>query len=182
MLSLLRHYLPRPTLINSYHALFASHATFACQIWGQALPNSHRIIRLQKNALRIITFSDFRQSSKPLMFQYRILHISDFVTLSNILLVYNILQSLSPNDICNHFNLKLTQSIHRTRISSIKLLNRPLVRTSKFGINSILYQCIINWNNFQQHFNRHDLSSLSPGQLKSKCKSFFFDSYNINPY
>lgn len=181
MLSILRHYLPKSSLIDCYHALFASHATFSCQIWGQSISNTHRIIKLQKAALRVITFSDFRQSSIPLLSQCKILRISDFITLSNILLVFNILNSLTPNDVCNLFNLKIIQSTYQTRNSSIKLLNRPVVRTSKFGVNSILYQCILCWNRFQQHFSRHDLASLSSGQIKSKCKLFFLESYKNGP-
>ena len=36
-LSILRHYLPKSTLISCYHALFNSHATYACQVWDQLL-------------------------------------------------------------------------------------------------------------------------------------------------
>ena len=67
ILSRLRHSCPKSVLVSVYNALFFSHVSYACQVWGQNTPpNLDRIIKLQKSALRVITFSDFRQPSKPL--------------------------------------------------------------------------------------------------------------------
>ena len=59
VLSKIRHYVSLKTLINIYHGIFASHICYACQLWGLH-DNSftHRILTLQKTALRLITFSD----------------------------------------------------------------------------------------------------------------------------
>ena len=35
ILSKLRHFLPLPSLVTIYHALFSSHLTYGCQTWGQ---------------------------------------------------------------------------------------------------------------------------------------------------
>ena len=35
MLSKVRHYVPEHELISVYHAIFSSHMTHGCQIWGQ---------------------------------------------------------------------------------------------------------------------------------------------------
>lgn len=176
-LSILRHFLPRSTLLNTYHALFGSHSNYACQVWGQALPLNHRIIKLQKTALRLITFSPFRHSSKPLLYSLKILNISDYINLSNLILVHQILNLLTPVDIRSLFDLNFLQTAHNTRGSSTRLLARPLVRTSLFGINSVLYQCIISWNNMQLLLPHHDLSSLSLGKLKSFSKLTLLSHY-----
>ena len=51
-----------------------------------------------------------------------------------------------------------------TRGKQIKLLKRPYVRTTRYGINSMRYQMVLNWNNLQKHFDRVDPTSA--GQTK----------------
>ena len=36
MLSKVRHYVPKEELKSIYHAIFSSHMTYGCQIWGQS--------------------------------------------------------------------------------------------------------------------------------------------------
>ena len=55
-------------LKNIYHAIFESHLRYGCQIW---FLSSSKFIRdklekLQKKALRIMSFSDLREKSSPL--------------------------------------------------------------------------------------------------------------------
>ena len=59
MLAKIMHY----TSVNQtkfiYHAIFASHMTYGCQIWGQSFSNTqiNKIQKLQNNALRLIIFA-----------------------------------------------------------------------------------------------------------------------------
>ena len=39
MLSKIRHYVPKEELKSIYFAIFSSHMTYGCQIWGQANSN-----------------------------------------------------------------------------------------------------------------------------------------------
>ena len=66
-LSKLRHYVPFKVFLNVYHAIFMSHARYACQLWG--LKNNsatHRVLTLQNTALRLMTFSHPRSSATRL--------------------------------------------------------------------------------------------------------------------
>ena len=66
-LSKLEHYIPLKTLVNIYHAIFSSHMRYACQVWGLCDNVAcHRILTLQKLALRLITFSAPRTPSNPI--------------------------------------------------------------------------------------------------------------------
>ena len=48
-LSKLRHYVPRPTLISLYYALFHSHMSYTCQVWAQKSSlKTQRVLVLQK--------------------------------------------------------------------------------------------------------------------------------------
>ena len=122
-LSKLRHYMPLKSLVNVYHSLFASHMRYACQLWGLC-DNSvtHRILTLQKAALRLITFSEPRSPSAPIFAELEILKFFDLVEVLNILLVHQ------------HFS-KVHHSFC-TRGKSLGLPSSLNANTSKFGLKS----------------------------------------------
>ena len=66
MLSRIR-YVPREELKSIYCAIFSSHMTYRCQIWGQNC-SAHliKISKLQNRALRIINFEDFNDNPSTL--------------------------------------------------------------------------------------------------------------------
>ena len=88
MLSKVRHYVPKEELKSIYYAIFSSHMTYGCQVWGQRY-SSHldKIFKLQNRALRIINFADFRANSNPLYANNKILKLQDFIKLQNCLLI-----------------------------------------------------------------------------------------------
>ena len=75
MLSKIRHYTSKDQVKSIYHAIFASHMTYGCQIWGNSFNNTHinKIQTLQNNALRLITFTaDFRNHVTPIYAEHNI--------------------------------------------------------------------------------------------------------------
>ena len=167
ILSKLRHYLPAPSMISIYHALFNSHLSYASQIWGQNLPLNSRILKLQKSAIRLITFSDYTAHTKPLFKNTKILPIRHQIFVSNTSLCHQILNQNCPLSIISSFNLNYLSDSHITRGQQANALSRPAVRTSTYGINSVRYQTILNWNELQLRHNDIDLKSLSLAQIKS---------------
>ena len=65
-LSLIRHYVPFSILRSIYYALFQPHIQYGLQIWRQNLSPNSRIIRLQKIAVRLLTFAEYNATTKPL--------------------------------------------------------------------------------------------------------------------
>ena len=67
MLSKVRHYVQILEMKNVYHAIFEAHLRTGCQICFQYNTNAiqEKIEQLQKKALRVISFSDFRTHSSP---------------------------------------------------------------------------------------------------------------------
>ena len=63
----LRHFLPRHTLLTIYRSLVAPYLTYGLTAWGQAY-KSHleKLLKLQKQALRFIYFSERNQHAIPL--------------------------------------------------------------------------------------------------------------------
>ena len=177
-ISKLRHFVSRSTLIQIYYALFFSHLNYACQIWGQSHnSNLERIFKLQKRCVRLITFSEFNAHSSPLFLNLNVLKISDVIKLRNISLVQEILTGKSPPRVSSVFSLSYYQHGHLTRGSSNYLLSRPTFRTSSYGINSITYRSILNWNELQKHHPESSLSSFSKSKLKSTYHKLAISQY-----
>ena len=67
MLAKARHYVPNNELKNIYHAIFSSHLIYGSQIWTIKLKFvADKVSKLQKSAVRIMSFSDFNAHSDPL--------------------------------------------------------------------------------------------------------------------
>ena len=68
MLSKVRHYVPKTELKSIYHSIFESILRYGCQVWFQSCTKEiqEKIVKLQKKALRIMSFSDFQAHSSPL--------------------------------------------------------------------------------------------------------------------
>ena len=177
-LSKIRHVADEFVLKSVYNSLFVSHLSYACQTWAQCINLKYsRIFKLQKAALRILTFSDFQAPSKPLFLQLNLLYFSDLVKLRNILLVHDILNAQSPTDITDTYSLKGYDASHNTRGRSLGLLAKPQCRTTKFGLNSVTYQSILNWNDLQSHYKEINLSLISRSKLQNLAFNYFLQQY-----
>ena len=167
MLSKIRHYVPKTELKSIYHAIFASHLRYGCQIWALEKTKAvERIGKLQDRALRIINFEEFHAAEKPLYFSNELLQLSDMVRLSNCLLVHDFLQNVLPDCFADYFKkLKLEYIDFKTRNSELGSLFVPSVNKTSTGIHSVTFRSIECWNKISQNYNV-DLSVLSRAKLK----------------
>ena len=149
-LSKLRHYVPLKSLLNIYHAIFASHIRYGCQLWGlRDNTITHRVLTLQKTALRLMKFSEPRSPSSPIFSELGILKIFDQVEVLNILLVYQHLNRNLPIDTLETIEFNRICHSAGTRGKSLGLLNLPNVKTKTYGLNSLTRLSIQQWNNLQ---------------------------------
>ena len=182
MLSKVRHFVSEDGLRNIYFSIFSSLMTYASQIWGQfANKNVIRIQNIQNRALRIINFSDFDAPSTPLYYKSNIMKFSDHVRLQNFLHVHRDLKENSlPPSLRNTFNVM--NDNHRypnTRLTSNFKLVLPKVRTTNYGINSITYRSVCDWNlltNLDTSTKFHEASKFICKKILMK---HFMDTYNI---
>ena len=159
ILSTLRNFLPMNILRSMYFAIFHSHLEYAIEIWGLNISKHSRIYKLQKSAVRIMTFSDQRTHSPPIFQMLDIPPLPLFIISKNIQLVHQTLNNNVPEAVQDILDLRYTTNPFGTRSESNKLLSKPLVRTTKFGIKSIKYQAVVNWNALQNNFKGIDLAS-----------------------
>ena len=155
MLAKARHYVPQSDLKNIYHAIFASHLMYGAQVWTPKLLSvSEKMFRLQKGAMRIMTFSEFKSHSEPLFKQLRIPKFQDSILLNNCTFVYDFLQGNLPDSFQNTFTR--TDDLHatNTRQASSGMLTTPHFNTTTFGLKSIYSKCIKSWNTISFEINQ----------------------------
>ena len=115
LLAISRHYVPKEILLQIYYAQFSSHMNYGCQVWGQNISEKSPMFIQQKKALRLITFSSFREHTSPLFKSMRILKIKDNIEMQNILLAHKSLNNSCPTDLQNKITLSTTNHNHQTR-------------------------------------------------------------------
>ena len=178
MLCKVRHYVPKDELVSIYHAIFSSHLTYNCQVWGIS-NNSYvkKIEKLQNKAMKIINFKEFTAPSNPLYADCELLKLNDVIMLKNCLFVHDFLNNCLPNCFKDYYQkLNMVYDHYETRGSSRGALFVPATSTSKYGINSITYQSIKSWNHISSLIKTR-LSALSRTNLKNTLTHYFLDKY-----
>ena len=163
--------------LYNYYALFHSHMSYCCQVWGQHKKTSaSRVLTLQK-----ITFSNFWSPSSPIFLSQKVLPVFDYVKLPNVILIHQIKNKNLPMALLKTFDLEsLAFNVrnHRPRRTKPGLLKLPIISTVFYGNHSVRYQCVVFWNLLQSFLNFDDLSRLSLNRLKYFVNFYFLSSYS----
>ena len=121
MLAKIQHYTSPDQIKSIYYAIFGSHMTYGCQIWGQSYSRIHvnKIQTLQNNGLRIISFAeDYRDHVTPLYINNNLLQIKDLIELKNILHIHDYFHGKLPDSFDGYFTLR--NDIENLDIDSIQ--------------------------------------------------------------
>ena len=172
-----RHYIPINELLSVYYAIFSSHMSYACQVWGQINKSViRRITKLQNRVMRIISFSDFGANPDPIYKSLKVLKFCDFVSLQNCLFVYDFLNQKLPTCFAEFFTPISQKNSKMTKNVELGCLFIHHSNTTKHGLSSTNRQCINSWNFLSRTFNTN-LRSLNRSALKRKIVSHFLSSY-----
>ena len=104
LISKLRHFVPKHTLLNIYRSLIAPYLSYGLIAWCQACKSYlDKLLKLQKRALRFIYFSDHNQHAIPLFSKASILllHFSHYELTAN--LMFDIRHRKAPRNIRDLF-------------------------------------------------------------------------------
>ena len=136
--SKLRYYVNVDILIMLYYSLIYPFLTYGIQVWGFTYPTYLKpVTTLQKRVVRIMTFSDPRSHSEPLLKSLRLLKFSDIIHLEILSFVYQWNHKLSPSCFVNYFNPVSSIHSYNTRQSQIDNLFVKSVHTTQYGIRSL---------------------------------------------
>lgn len=145
LLSKIRHFVDENTIKSLYHSLFHAHMTYGCLTWGLAgATEINRISNLQKQAIRLITFSDFHEHTSLLFSQLGILKLKDVIKQNVSLFMHDWCNHKLPNVFEDFFSFH--SSAVATRSSTFSMLSLPTRHTEKYGSFNIKYKGAINYN------------------------------------
>ena len=178
MLCKSRHYVPSDELKSIYYAIFSSHLSYGCQVWGQNIDiHTEKVFKLQNRAMRIISFSDFHADASPIYKELKILKLQDFISLQNSLFVHDFLKKKLPKCFDSYFRTLKEAYPIGTKNAKLGCLFIPFVSTSRYGLRSITRQSILSWNSLCKALNCN-LANFSRSIAKNMITSHFFESYH----
>ena len=130
-----------------YYSLIYPFLTYSIQVWGLTYPTYLKAVTtLQKRVVRIMTFSDPRSHSEPLLKSLRLLKFADIIHLEILSFVYQRYYTLNPSSFVNYFNPVSSIPSYNTRQSQIDNLFVKSVHTTQYGIRSLSYTGPKLWN------------------------------------
>ena len=119
---------------------------YGAQVWTPKLLSvTDKITRLQKNAMRIMTLSEFRAHSGPLFKQQEILKFYD-ITLFNCVFVFDYLNGNLPESFLETFHRINDSHANRTRQACTGMLSTPRYSSTEYGLKCIYKRCINSRN------------------------------------
>lgn len=164
----IRHFVPLSILKQLYYTLIYPHLTYAVITWGNTYPSTLTpLITLQKKALRIMTFSDFRAHSSPLFQRLDILKLNDLTYLNNCLFMYDFHSNTLPSVFQDFFRPINKVHNYNTRLASRDSFYITKIRTN-YGKFNIRYVGAIIWNEIKDDFKstrRHSFKKLIINQI-----------------
>ena len=131
----IKQYLPHKARITFYNSYILPHMDYCSTLWGNAT-TSYRIYKLQRRAARIITDSEYRAPSDPLLEQLNWLPLPERVKYKQSQLVYEAVNGLAPEYMYALFTPISNILTRTTRSNERGDLYVPKARTNVFR-NSI---------------------------------------------
>ena len=149
ILSKLRHNAPLETCLQVYYSIFYSHLIYGCSIWGlMTEENLNKIEILQKECIRILTFSDFNSHTNPLFIELELLKVRDIIRCQQLKLVYDFCRNMLPTILQDLFIF--SADVHSTNLElnsfRKRLLHIPSIKTVTYGNKSLKFHCADLWN------------------------------------
>ena len=77
MLSKVKHFVHKKSLISIYHAIFESQLFYSCLVWAQNINSIKRLYILQKKSLRLMYFLNRNAQYNPFFKDSNILKFPD---------------------------------------------------------------------------------------------------------
>jgi hypothetical protein len=144
----IRYDVPRESLLMLYYTLLYPYLSYCTIVWGSAKKsNLECLFKLQKKAVRIITWSNYTEHSDPLFLELDILKIFDIYKFQTLSFVYISRTAGYPVVSQVFYDISKFSGVvktHNTRISCLNLVI-PAFRT-EIGRSCILSSGPVLWN------------------------------------
>ena len=171
----IRNFLPLDVLICLYNALFLSFLQYGLIVWGQTYKSYVELVfRLQKKAIRAISFQPRLSPSLPIFKDLKLLKLSDIFELRLLTFVFDSVNKTSPE--CFHNFFVFNSSVHQycTRQASQRDLYLTRQNSLQYGLKSLRYLGAKLWNTLPAE-PRNTPSKIS---FKAKLKTYLLNKVN----
>ena len=169
LLCKLRHYVPKHILMLLYKSFIQPHILYGIEVWGSCYKSHLNCILLaQKMAMRVITFSPFRTSSKALFVRLQVLDVHNLFEHSVSTFVYDLQKGHLPHSLMDYF--VLMNHMYRTRGREHLMLRLPKCSKTR-GTFSISFIGAKLWNNLPINIREEKTRSSFRQNLRIKLLS-----------
>ena len=157
----IRYFVDIKILKTLYYSLVYPHLIYGIEVWGSAVETHlNRLLILQKKFIRLISFSDKRQTdysflpSDPLFFKFKIHKIQDIFKLNISKFIFKCLNKTTPVNFHSWYQLTSKMNKYNTRSKFVNIENsvetRTLfvstARTSNYGLKLLKVMGPRIWN------------------------------------
>ena len=174
----IRYYVDVKILVQLYHAIILPFFSYSCIVWGNTYDHNIKPLqRMQKKAIRLITFSNFDAHTSPLFAQLKLLKLQDHIKLQTLYFMYQFVTGKLLK-IFDSFFIKTSDKHNvKTRFATRSTFYVPKIRTN-YGKLNIRYNGPILWNETDERFKI--LTSYSSQHSKSNVRKS--NSIELNPW
>jgi hypothetical protein len=176
MLYKIRDLCPAPVLRSLYFSIFNSHLSYGLPVWGNA--NRYyldKIFKIQKMAIRAISFADFNAHTSPIFKKLEILTLQDLYHKQLASLLWDLDHNDLPSSLSRLFLRRDEAHNHRTRLALSSKFTVKKTYTKRYGEKSFQVEGAILLNKLK------DLDIYKSSNTKStflaKYKKAFLDLY-----
>ena len=164
----IRNSLPLDVLVCLYNALFLSFLQYGLIVWGQTYASYiDPILKLQKKAVRAISFESRTSPSLPIFNDLKLLKLSELFELRLLTFVFDSLNKTS----CTCFNdfFLLNSSVHQYSIRQVSKGDLYIFQENslQYGFKSIRYLGAKLWNALPVELKNTSSKTLFKTKLKS---------------
>ena len=158
------HYVDVKILVQLYHAIISPFLSYSCIVWGNTYDHNIKpLLRIQKKAIRLITFSNFDAHTSPLFAQLKLLKLQHHIKLQTLFFMHQFINGKLPKTFDSFF-IKTSDKHNAT-------FYVPKIRTN-YGKFNIRYNGPILWNETDERFK-----ILTVHSFKRELSLHFINSY-----
>ena len=156
-----------------YYTLVYPYLYYGNTIWANTYPTRlEPVIRLQKKVVRIITFSDFRRHSKPLIRKLAVLPLEEINNIATAIFTYKFFNNMLPITFNKFF--QLNKELHEYNTRGSKKFHMKHGRTNYKKYTTRNKGCHI-WNKLPIEI----LQSKTLQIFKNKLKKYYLNTMDV---
>ena len=146
-------------LAQLYYSLVYPFLAYGLVVWGNTYATTFKtIVTLQRQALRIITFSKRDAQSNPIFSQLGLIKFMDLVTMQTAIFMFQYYHNLLPKAFDNYFTFISSKYYYNTRLASKSTYYIDYVRTN-YGKFNLHFSGPSIWNKLDEEIKSYQYYS-----------------------